>query len=110
MKKQMTIALMLLSICICTLPRVQAQATNWLLEAIMVGIPQTQLVRDSRNRNRYYLCWSDGTNRYGMKFSRRNLDAALGAVQPGKRAPLADVLTLDSGGWTAVDERTCWGG
>lgn len=69
MSRRMTIAMMLLSICICALPRVQAQATNWLLEAVMVGVPQTQIVRDPKNRSRYYLCWSDGSQRYGLKFS-----------------------------------------
>ncbi|CAG0939798.1 hypothetical protein GPROT2_00743 [Gammaproteobacteria bacterium] len=109
MSRRMTIAMMLLSICICALPRVQAQATNWLLEAVMVGVPQTQIVRDPKNRSRYYLCWSDGSQRYGLKFSRTSFNSALTGLQPGQRASLGNVLKLDPGGWTAYDERLCWG-
>ena len=87
---------------------VQAAAQNWILEAVMVGIPQTQIVRDTKDRSRYYLCWSDGTSRYGIKFSRRNFDSALTNLAPGGRAALATVVKLDPGGWTAADEKLCW--
>jgi hypothetical protein len=108
MNKRIAIALTLLTACACALPRVQAQATNWLLEVVMVGIPQTQIVRDTKDKNRYYLCWSDGSARYGLKFSRRNLDYALGRMPMGGRAQLGSVFKLDPGGWSATDEKLCW--
>jgi len=109
MSRRMTVALVLLSIGVCALPRVQAGATNWLLEMVMVGIPQTQVVRDPRIRSRYYLCWTDGSQRYGLKFSRNGFNSALTGMQLGERASLIDLLDLDPDGWTAADERVCWG-
>jgi len=89
------------------LPNVQAQSMNALLQLVMVGIPQTQVVRDAVDRSRYYLCWTDGTNHYGFKFSRRSFDDKLAQLRPGAHAGLGSLLTLDPGGWTAADDKTC---
>jgi hypothetical protein len=108
MSKGRMIVLMVLLAC-GLLTQVQAQSVNWLLQVVVGGIPQTQVVRDPLDRSRYYLCWTDGTNHYGTKFSRRSFDDWLGQMKPGSRTPLGSVLTLDPGGWTAADDRTCWG-
>jgi hypothetical protein len=89
------------------LAQVQAQSMNALLQLVMVGLPQTQVVRDSADRSRYYLCWTDGLNHYGFKFSRRSFDDKLAQLRPGAHAALGSLLTLDPGGWTAADDKTC---
>jgi hypothetical protein len=109
MNKRHVLAL-LLFLALGMLTQVQAQSLNWLLQMVVVGIPQTQVVRDKVDRSKYYLCWTDGSNRYGMKFSRRSFDYKLAQLPLGGRAALGSVLTLDPGGWTPTDDRTCWPG
>lgn len=106
MKKRYMIAVVV-PLAFGLLPQVQAATANWLLELVMVGIPQTQVVRDTLDRSKYYLCWTDGTHRYGVKFSRRGFDSRLGQVAPGGRAALSSVMTLDAGGWTPKDDLVC---
>jgi hypothetical protein len=86
----------------------QTVSSNWLLEMIMVGVPQTQIVRDPLVRGMYYMCWTDGRNRYGYKFSRRNFDSKLTQLQPGSRASLGTMLAMSPDSWTPQDEATCW--
>lgn len=107
MKKRYTVALLMLLV-FGLLTQVQAQSANWLLALVMVGMPQTQVVRDKADRSKYFLCWTDGSTRYGLKFSRRGFDSKLMQLQPGGRAGLGAILTLDPGGWTPQDDTTCW--
>ena len=45
---------------------VGAQTTsNWLMQAVSVGLPQSVLVRDAIDSGKYYLCWTDGVDRFG---------------------------------------------
>jgi hypothetical protein len=85
-------------------------ATNWFAGLLTTGVAQTTVVRHSVDRNRFYLCWTDGATRHGLRFSRANLDRNLRNVVPGKRVPLSSLFQASNTTWTAEDEKTCWGG
>lgn len=84
-------------------------ATNWFAGLLTTGVAQTTVVRHPVDRNRFYLCWTDGTTRHGLRFSRANLDRNLRNVVPGKRVPLSSLFPASNTTWTAEDEKTCWG-
>lgn len=90
---------------------VSAQSANWLLEAIYVRSFQTQIMRHPSKSDLYYLCWTDGVERSGFKFSRRNFNRSLRSVEPGVRIHLSDLFMSQAGGdaWSATDDRVCWG-
>ena len=109
MKRRYTIVLVAVLALAGTLAQGQTASTNWLLEMMMVGVPQTKVVRDPLVRGQYYLCWTDGSNRYGIKFSRRSFDNKLTQLQPGGASSLGAMLASSTtGGWTPQDEATCW--
>lgn len=88
--------------------------SNWLNEAVTVRLPQSQLVRHPIDNTKYYLCWSDGTNRYGLAFRKSQLDAKMKAIPRAGRVPVALMMSSSSGSgsvlapWSAADERICW--
>jgi hypothetical protein len=84
-------------------------ATGWFAGLLTTGVAQTTVVRHSVDRNRFYLCWTDGTARHGLRFSRANLDRKLRNVAPGQRVPLSSPFQATSTDWSAEDEKTCWG-
>lgn len=88
---------------------VSVAAPNWLLEFMMVRAPQTQVVRDPNFPNRYYLCWTDGTSRYGIYFRRGVLDQNLKSLPTGSRRTLSSMLTINENGWSERDRQVCWG-
>jgi hypothetical protein len=67
-------------------------ATNWFAGLLTTGVAQTTVVRHSVDRNRFYLCWTDGATRHGQ------------------RVPLSALFQASNTAWTAEDEQTCWGG
>ena len=83
-------------------------ATNWFSDLLSVGVSQTTVARHPIDRNRYYLCWTDGTSRHGLRFGKAALDRNLKAILPGQRVPLSRLLGTNSSTWTSEDERTCW--
>ena len=87
---------------------VQAAAPNWLLEAMAVRLPQSEIVRHPINNGKYYLCWTDGTNRYGVGFSRTKLDQQIRSIPRASRRPVAAMMTPGGLAWTAADEKICW--
>lgn len=87
---------------------VQAQSPNWLLELMVVRAPQTRVVRHPTDRYKYYLCWQDGTDRYGVYFRKRNFDDQLRYIRPGAGVTLSSILQINESGWTAQDDKICW--
>jgi hypothetical protein len=84
-------------------------APNWLLDVLMVRSTQTQVARHPIDKGRYYLCWSDGTNRFGLWFKDGSLSAKLRNIKPGKRARMSDLLGgTTSSTWTSADEKFCF--
>ncbi|MEO8224035.1 MAG: hypothetical protein ABI661_04465, partial [Gammaproteobacteria bacterium] len=61
------------------------------------------------DKSRYYLCWQEGTSRFGFAFQKGRLDDQLRALRPGSSASLATMFTLSKSAWTAADEKICWG-
>ena len=86
---------------------VQAQSPNWLMELLVVRAPQTRVVRHPYDRGKYYMCWQEGTNRYGLYFRKRNFDDKLRNIQPGRSVSLGSILSVNESGWTAADEKIC---
>ena len=82
--------------------------TNWLNEAVTVRLPQSEIVRHPIDTGKYYLCWTDGFNRYGMAFRRSNLDTKLKSVPRAGRVAVTSLLTSDTATWSATDEKICW--
>ncbi len=87
----------------------QSVAPNWIEEYLVVRAPQTKVVRHPVDRTRYYLCWQEGTNRFGMAFRRGSLEDKLKAMRPGASTSLATMVSASRATWTAADERICWG-
>jgi hypothetical protein len=101
--------ILLISLTLLPATLVQSATTPWLEEFLLVRTPQTKVVRHPLDRSRYYLCWQDGTSRYGLAFQKGRLDDQLKALKPGSSAPLSTMFTLSNATWTAADEKICWG-
>ena len=85
--------------------------TNWLYDAITVGLPQSEIVRHPIDSGRYYLCWTDGLNRYGTAFRRTTLDNQLKSIPRGGRVAVASLMasgTTTTAVWSASDDAVCW--
>ena len=88
--------------------------TNWLNEAVTVRLPQSEIVRHPLDNGKYYLCWTDGVNRYGLAFRRTQLDSAIRTIPRAGRASVASLMaapTLSApviAAWSANDEKICW--
>lgn len=93
-----------------------AAANNWLNEAVLVRLPQSEIVRHPIDNGKYYLCWTDGRNRYGMAFRRSQLDIRIRSIPRAGRASVTSLMANSTGTtpllppWTASDEKICWPG
>lgn len=92
-----------------------APTANWIQEVMAVRLFQTTLVRHPFDSGKYYLCWTDGTERFGVAFRRGELDKRLRSLPQGSRTPVMNVLASShSAGalstWSAADSRLCWPG
>ena len=85
-------------------------ATNWIQEAVMVRLPQSEVVRHPVDNGKYYLCWTDGKDRYGMAFRRSKLDQQIRSIPRASRASVAGLLGEATSSWSASDEKICWPG
>lgn len=88
---------------------VHAATPDWIQEFFIVRAPQTKVVRHPTDRGKYYLCWEEGSVRYGLSFRRSSLDDRLRAIRPGGGASLATIMPVSQGDWSAADEKICWG-
>lgn len=100
----------LLSLSLASAAVAQTASPSWIQDFLLVGATQTKVVRHPLDRSRYYLCWQEGTNRYGLAFRRGSLDDRLKAMKPGSSASLSTMMSASRSPWTAADEKTCWGG
>ncbi|MEQ1803388.1 MAG: hypothetical protein ABL989_15775 [Gammaproteobacteria bacterium] len=92
---------------------IAAPTTNWLNDAVTVQLPQSILARHPIDNGKYYLCWTDGSNRFGMAFRRSQLDNAIRSVPRAGRMPVATLMTSTASTnpispWSASDENICW--
>ncbi|MEO7387279.1 MAG: hypothetical protein ABIX37_10120 [Gammaproteobacteria bacterium] len=94
---------------------VAAPATsNWLNEAVLVRLPQSEIVRHPIDNGKYYLCWTDGVNRYGVAFRRSQLDSKIRSIPRAGRASVATLMLapgIDAPPitpWQASDYKVCW--
>ncbi len=84
-------------------------APNWIAGVLMSGATQTTVVRHPIDKQRYYLCWTDGSSRYGLSFRKSKLNDQLRVLAPGGRQQLSNMLSsVVIGDWKAADERLCW--
>ena len=98
-----------LSLTLASAAVAQTANTSWIQDFLLTGAPQTKVVRHPLDRSRYYLCWQEGNNRFGLAFRRGALDDKLKAMKPGSSASLSTMLSTTQSAWTAADEKTCWG-
>jgi hypothetical protein len=98
-----------LSLTLASAAVAQTANTNWIQDFLLTAAPQTKVVRHPLDRSRYYLCWQDGSNRFGLAFRRSTLDDKLKAMKPGSSASLSTMLSATQSAWTTEDEKTCWG-
>jgi hypothetical protein len=87
--------------------------TNWLNEAVTVRLPQSEIVRHPIDNGKYYLCWTDGLNRYGLAFRRSRLDTQIRSIPRAGRVSVTSLMTSSTDGsvlspWSASDEKVCW--
>ena len=101
--------LAILSITLLPAAVAQSVSPSWIEEYLLIRAPQTKVVRHPIDKSRYYLCWQEGNNRFGMAFRRSNLEDRLRAMKPGSSANLSTMFPTRQSGWTAADERVCWG-
>lgn len=88
---------------------VGAQTTsNWLMQAVSVGLPQSVLVRDAIDSGKYYLCWTDGVDRFGVTFRKTSLDRAFKTLPRGGRQSVSTFMGTAKPGWTSADANVCW--
>jgi hypothetical protein len=88
---------------------VTAQTTsNWITDILLVYSTQSEVVRHPTDKSKYYLCWNDGVDHFGVAFRRSSLDLKLRSIALGGRAPLTSLLPTSTTGWTAADEKICW--
>jgi hypothetical protein len=91
-----------------------AAASNWLNEAVLVRLPQSEIVRHPIDNGKYYLCWTDGVDRYGLIFRRSQLDIRLRSIPRASRVSVTSLMATPTDGtpllapWTASDEKICW--
>ncbi|MEQ1800979.1 MAG: hypothetical protein ABL989_03590 [Gammaproteobacteria bacterium] len=91
-----------------------AAAGNWLNEAVLVRLPQSEIVRHPIDNGKYYLCWTDGVSRYGMVFRRSQLDIRLRSIPRASRVSVTSLMADPTGTtpllapWTASDDKVCW--
>ncbi len=88
---------------------------NWINKLVFVDLPQSEIVRHPVDNGKYYLCWTDGVNRYGMAFRRTQLDAKIRSIPRAGRASVAALMAarpVDSAPpiapWNASDAKICW--
>ncbi len=98
-----------LSLTLASAAVAQTASPSWIQDFLLVGAPQTKVVRHPLDRSRYYLCWQEGNNRFGLAFRRGVLDDKLKAMKPGSSASLSTMMSASQSPWTAADEKTCWG-
>jgi|CXWL01.1.fsa_nt_gi hypothetical protein len=88
--------------------------SNWLNEAVTVRLPQSEIVRHPIDNGKYYLCWTDGVNRYGLAFRRTRLDTSIRSIPRAGRASVTSLMTASTSSgsvisaWSASDEKICW--
>lgn len=92
---------------------IAAPTTNWLNEAVTVRLPQSEIVRHPVDNGKYYLCWTDGVNRYGLAFRRSKLDTQIRSIPRAGRASVTSLMYSSSAGsvlspWSASDAKVCW--
>ncbi len=87
----------------------QTASPSWIQEYLLIRAPQTKVVRHPMDKSRYYLCWQEGDNRFGMAFRRGSLEDKLRSMRPGSSAPLSAMLGTSQTAWSAADEKVCWG-
>ena len=91
-----------------------ATANNWLNEAVLVRLPQSEIVRHPLDTGKYYLCWTDGANRYGLAFRRKELDSRIRSIPRAGRTSVTALMAGSRGDgpmlapWTASDSKICW--
>lgn len=90
-------------------------SSNWLYDAITIGLPQSEIVRHPIDDGKYYLCWTDGLNRHGLAFRRSQLDAKIKSIPRAGRVSVATLMMTSSrrsgsmlAPWSATDENVCW--
>ena len=87
---------------------------NWLDEAVTVRLPQSEIVRHPIDNGKYYLCWTDGVNRYGLAFRRSQLDYKIRSIPRAGRVSVATLMATPTrsapviAAWSANDEKVCW--
>jgi len=94
---------------------IAAPTSNWLNEAVTVRLPQSEIVRHPIDNGKYYLCWTDGINRFGVAFRRTQLDSKIRSIPRAGRASVATLMTSAPtssapviAAWSASDEKVCW--
>lgn len=93
---------------------IAAPTTNWLNDAVTVRLPQSELVRHPIDNGKYYLCWTDGVNRFGLAFRRSQLDTKIRSIPRAGRVPVAALMAPSTASanpispWTASDATICW--
>ena len=91
-----------------------ATTSNWLNEAVLVRLPQSEIVRHPLDNGKYYLCWTDGVNRSGLAFRRSQLDIRISSIPRAGRASVLSLMADTTGNtpllapWTASDDKVCW--
>ena len=98
-----------LSLTLASASVAQTASPSWIQEYLFVRAPQTKVMRHPVDKSRYYLCWQEGSDRFGIAFRRGSLEDKLRALKPGSSAPLSSLLGATRSGWTAADDRVCWG-
>jgi len=101
--------LAILSITLLPAAVAQSVSPSWIEEYLLIRAPQTKVVRHPIDKSRYYLCWQEGSNRFGLAFRRGSLEDRLKAMKPGSSANLSTMVGASRSAWTAADERVCWG-
>jgi len=87
---------------------------NWLNEAVTVRLPQSEIVRHPIDNGKYYLCWTDGVNRYGLAFRRTQLDTKIRSIPRAGRVSVAALMAAGPvdgpviAPWSASDAKVCW--
>ncbi|MEZ5565152.1 MAG: hypothetical protein R3F24_06365 [Gammaproteobacteria bacterium] len=90
-------------------------ASNWINDLVYVQLPQSEIVRHPIDNGKYYLCWTDGVNRYGLAFRRTQLDAKIRSIPRAGRASVAALMAAPPvdrspaiAPWKVSDEKVCW--
>ncbi len=88
---------------------------NWIAKLVFVELPQSEIVRHPIDNGKYYLCWTDGMNHYGIAFRRTQLDAKIRSIPRAGRASVAALMAAPPvdgapaiAPWTDRDAKVCW--